>query len=91
MLLNQSEKLLLNKITYVVLFLPLYEDKYRENADVAAFNPLKDSFLSDSFKTSSVYDMHHDTFSNCFAVFVLDLNKTVHVTEMRGIISDFLS
>ena len=35
--------------------------------------------------------MHHDTFSNCFVVFFLDLKKTAHVTEMTGIISDFLS
>ena len=49
----------------------------------------KSYFLSDSFKTSSVYYMHHDTFSNYG--FYLDLKKTVHVTEMRRIINDFLS
>ena len=44
-----------------------YEDKYHENADVAAFNHLKIiSYLSDSFKTSSVYYTRHNTFSNCY-------------------------
>ena len=56
-----------------------------------AFKPLNNYFTSGFFKTSIVYYMHHDTFSNYFVVFFLDLKKTVHVTEMRGIISDFLS
>ena len=37
--------------------------------DVAAFNLLNNYFVSDSFKTSSFYYMHHDTFSNAFVRF----------------------
>ena len=40
----------------------------RQNADAAAFNPLNNYFLSDPFKTSSVYYMHLDAFSNCFVM-----------------------
>ena len=36
----------------------------------------KGYFLSDSFKISSVYYTHHDTFLNFFDVFFLDLKKT---------------
>ena len=55
-----------------------------------SFQPPKNYFLSDYFKTSSVYYMYHDTFFKLFCyVFFLDLKITIHVTEMRGIISDF--
>ena len=59
---------------------------------ICSFQQPKNYFLSDSFKTSSVYYTHHNTFSNYFIMSsFLDLKKTVHVTEVRGIISDFLS
>ena len=46
-----------------------------------SFQPHKNYFLSDSFKKSSAYYMHHDHFFHFFCyVFFLDLKKTVHVT-----------
>ena len=48
----------------------------------------KDYFLSDSCKTSSVFLCIMILFQN---VFFLDLKKTFHVTEMKGVISDVLS
>ena len=51
----------------VLLVYKTYESKYRENADVAAFKPLNNYFVLDSFKTLSVYYMYH-TFSNYFVM-----------------------
>ena len=39
-----------------------------KHADVAAFNPLNNYFVSGFFKTSSVYYMYHGTFSNYFII-----------------------
>ena len=52
---------------YALGLLVLLVSKYMKtntvkNASIAAFNPLKNYFQSDSFKILSVYYMHHDTF-----------------------------